>query len=1060
MKKHILLSCFCLLLLVSLAAVPVLAAMVTCPSSTCSCLLPAEAQKTGSTEFCSGKQQVCAVDSQDNKKYCYKKPATTVVPQLIVTGYTLSTTTPTAVPAPVSCPSGCSCFTLEDGKKNGLSLCSGTRTLCGYTVNQQPKYCHGTPVTVTTTRTTTPVPVSCPQGCSCLTPEDGKQQGYSLCGGKQTLCGGTDQQPEYCQQPPVAITTTTPVPTTCPSGCSCLTPEDGKRQGYSLCGGQQTLCGYGDNQQQKYCYRRPVTIVTLPAAGIGSLVTLTPNVPVAPVIPAGQRATTPLLIINCTPEENGPGAVVACDVTAAPGSGIVRIDIWTFGNLARTCLGDSCRAIIPPAEEGPDLTVVGITATGTVAVNGNAGTAGRYARAGFPTTDSDGDGRRDFFDNCPAVANPDQQDTDNDGVGDACDRCCPACSPTPGSPESPEYCCAERDIFGYPSGPYHCRDSLTRRDDPLGRDVWYWEEFYNSMGADGCGCYDSDLGANDPYSRGYVSNESTDSAGCTYVTNPITGGSAGGTCSPDRSTCSSQRGDMCVNLSHVREYSCGPTGWYGMDVRCEGEASACRDGRCRCIDSDGGWNYYDGGSARDYTDVCIDGDTLREYGCGTTDVAGHYHPDYTDVFCERGCVNGSYGSADFCACEDSDHGLHYDQRGSVPGAYHRASGVTTHGYSDYCIDERTLYEYSAEPSGTGCLVTEVTYACPGRCEAGACHPPTCSDGIMDGTEDGVDCGGSCPACPACIPLMKNEEDTDHALDVVFVMDSDYAGNRTLFLEDAFTQIRHGYMNNTVYSSYFNKWNFYYASGTGDYEDASGPGGKHWTLPATARADCPFADNFGILHRDNERDSSSGGTNVFSLQYNDMEVASHEYGHNKFEVSDEYCCDSHYYQMDERPNAFSSLANCEAYADEIGEPHASCFKFCPSAKCWPGTAAGQTACIASYTARGKDTITCNCTDFALKLGLDASMCTPIDPDDCEPYWVGHYSGAGVAPADLTVTSPTYLNTSSGPRRYCEHEWWTIDPEPYNPSNPGKCLMSTGVQFGRACEIRTEYILRRL
>jgi hypothetical protein len=34
----------------------------------------------------------------------------------------------------------------------------------------------------------------------------------------------------------------------------------------------------------------------------------------------------------------------------------------------------------------------------------------------------------------------------------------------------------------------------------------------------------------------------------------------------------------------------------------------------------------------------------------------------------------------------------------------------------------------------------------GTCQGGACAPPSCSDGIRNGTETDIDCGGTCPRC--------------------------------------------------------------------------------------------------------------------------------------------------------------------------------------------------------------------------------------------------------------------------------------------------------------------------
>lgn len=48
--------------------------------------------------------------------------------------------------------------------------------------------------------------------------------------------------------------------------------------------------------------------------------------------------------------------------------------------------------------------------------------------------------------------------------------------------------------------------------------------------------------------------------------------------------------------------------------------------------------------------------------------------------------------------------------------------------------------------------------CGGSCED--CPPvPTCDDGIQNGSETGVDCGGSCAACPTCNDGVKNGNET-------------------------------------------------------------------------------------------------------------------------------------------------------------------------------------------------------------------------------------------------------------------------------------------------------------
>ncbi len=54
---------------------------------------------------------------------------------------------------------------------------------------------------------------------------------------------------------------------------------------------------------------------------------------------------------------------------------------------------------------------------------------GAYQSACQIYEDSDGDGFVDLYDNCPLTANPDQADTNVDGIGDACAECAASIEP-------------------------------------------------------------------------------------------------------------------------------------------------------------------------------------------------------------------------------------------------------------------------------------------------------------------------------------------------------------------------------------------------------------------------------------------------------------------------------------------------------------------------------------------------------------------------------------------------------------------------------------------------------
>lgn len=167
------------------------------------------------------------------------------------------------------------------------------------------------------------------------------------------------------------------------------------------------------------------------------LVSLAPGSPSLGLIPAGpgdvlQLFTGPPLGVVI------PGFVLGL----APGDDVKGLELVTNpcpvppfmdpdGDGVGGC--DNCPMVFNPGQEDIDADFTGDACDPCTDVDGDG-----FGNPGFPANlcpldlcpfipgpnvDSDGDGIGDPCDNCPAVANPGQEDGDGDGWGDACDNC-------------------------------------------------------------------------------------------------------------------------------------------------------------------------------------------------------------------------------------------------------------------------------------------------------------------------------------------------------------------------------------------------------------------------------------------------------------------------------------------------------------------------------------------------------------------------------------------------------------------------------------------------------------
>ena len=116
---------------------------------------------------------------------------------------------------------------------------------------------------------------------------------------------------------------------------------------------------------------------------------------------------------------------------------------------------------------------------------------------------------------------------------------------------------------------------------------------------------------------------------------------------------------------------------------------------------------------------------------------------------------------------DTASELHQADGGSVP-----PTGVEPPPFGN--LEEESCfngvvdgYETGVDCGGPDCVACDDAAKCSnsgecsgGLCVSGLCVPPTCDDGVQNQQESGVDCGGSgCPACPTCDDRVQNQDET-------------------------------------------------------------------------------------------------------------------------------------------------------------------------------------------------------------------------------------------------------------------------------------------------------------
>jgi hypothetical protein len=286
----------------------------------------------------------------------------------------------------------------------------------------------------------------------------------------------------------ILVTTTTQAPA-CQAPCECMAlgaaQDKWGPNGYTQC--SQTPCGRvvtGNSVIPFYCVK-PLTTTTTTAA------------------PACQ-APCECLSQGTAQEKWGANGYSQCSQTPCGRAATTAavIPYYCFKPVTTTTTTNVVG--VPPGVTTINRTLVRVNTTRSILVPAHVDPA-------YTLLDSDNDGIRDYQDNCPNVANPDQADTDpglsvcglegdgpgvtpqpcvqmppGDGVGDACDNCPAVVNPDQEDSDALKKCSVQPESMG---GGIKCTTTTDKRGDACDNCPYVLNE--NQLDTDGDGVGDA-----------------------------------------------------------------------------------------------------------------------------------------------------------------------------------------------------------------------------------------------------------------------------------------------------------------------------------------------------------------------------------------------------------------------------------------------------------------------------------------------------------------------------------------------------------------------------------------